>query len=280
MRNLWLFISKYNAFFFFIIFFIVSIILIVRNNSFQRAGVLNSSNKMIGQAYERLNQFQSYLSLAQVNDSLAAENARLRSELKTAFFDDSVVQKTVKDTAARQQYAYIVARVVNNSVHQKNNYLTINRGKKHGINKGMGVICTSGIVGIVKDVSDDFATVTSLLNSDTRISASIAESQAFGSLVWGEGNYNPQMALLQDIPNHIIVKKGQHVVTSGYSTLFPSGLPIGRVSGTRNQSGESFPDIIVRLNTDFATLQYVYVIRNVFAMEKENLEAISKNNDE
>lgn len=278
MRNLWLLISKYNAFFLFIIFFIISIALIVNNNTYQRSGVLNSSNRLIGQAYERINQFQSYLSLAKVNDSLATENARLRSELKNAFFDDSVAQQTVKDTLSRQQYVYIVARVVNNSVNQKDNYITINRGSRHGIKPGMGVICSSGIVGIVKDVSSDFSVITSLLNGDTRISASISESKAFGSLVWGEGNHNPKFALLQDIPNHIIVQKGQHVVTSGYSTLFPSGLPIGRVISTRNQSGESFPDIVVMLHTDFSTLQYVYVIKNIFGLEKETLEAQSRNN--
>lgn len=272
MRNLWLLISKYNAFFLFIIFFIISVALIIRNNSFQRAGVLNSSNQIIGQAYERMNQFQAYLRLARVNDSLATENARLRSLLKNAFFDDSVQQKTIKDTVARQQYTYIVARVINNSVHQKNNYLTINRGMRHGINRGMGVISSSGIVGIVKEVSSNFATITSLLNSDTKISASISENQAFGSLVWGEGNHDPQTALLQDIPNHIVVKRGQHVVTSGYSTLFPAGLPIGRVIRTRAKGGDSFPEIEVKLHTDFSTLQYVYVIRNVFAAEKENLE--------
>ncbi len=279
MRNLWLLLSKYNAFFLFIIFFAISITLLVRNNSFQRSGVLNSSNQFIGEAYSRINKFQSYLNLAKVNDSLAAENARLRNQMKNSFFDDSIEQKTVKDTVARQQYVYIVARVVNNSVHQKDNYLTINRGKRHGITKGMGVISSSGIVGIVKDVSNNFATITSLLNNDTKISASISESHAFGSLVWGEGNYNPQTALLQDIPNHIIIKRGQHVITSGYSTLFPANLQIGTIIGVRNKGGESFPDIVVKLNTDFSTLQYVYVIRNVFALEKESIEAHSKNNE-
>ena len=278
MRNLWLLISKYNAFFLFVIFFILSIVLLVRNNSFQRSGVINSSNIIIGTAYANFNKFQNYLRLAKVNDSLAAENAKLRSQLKNAFFDDSVARKTVTDTVRRQQYTYIVATVVNNSVNQKDNYITINRGKRHGISRGMGVISSTGIVGIVKDVSSDFATITSLLNSDTKISASIVENQAFGSLIWGEGNYNPKMAILQDIPNHIVVKRGQHVVTSGYSTLFPAGLPIGRILGTRAKGGDSFPEIEVKLYTDFSTLQYVYVIRNVFAQEKESLEAKSKNN--
>lgn len=276
MRNLWLLISKYNAFVFFIIFFIASLYLVVSNNSFQRSGVLNTSNRFIGQAYQQLDEFRSYLRLAKINDSLAAENARLRSLQAGSFFDDSVVQQTITDTLKRQQYTYTVARIVNNSVHQKENFITINRGKRHGIARGMGVICATGIVGIVRDVSEDFATVTSLLNTDIKISASISESNAFGSLVWGEGIYNPELMLLQDIPNHIIVKKGQHVVTSGYSTLFPAGLIIGKVIGTRSKNGESFPDVVVKLHTDFSTMQYVYVIKNAFAAEKEQLELLRK----
>ncbi len=277
MRNLWLLISKYNAFFLFIIFFIASLYLVISNNSFQRSGVLNTSNKFIGEAYQRLDEFQSYLHLARINDSLAAENARLRSLQQSAYFDDSVKQQSVIDTLKRQQYTYIVARIVNNSVHQKENFITINRGSKHGIARGMGVICATGIVGIVRNVSENYATITSLLNTDTRISASIEESKAFGSLVWGEGIYDPELMLLQDIPNHIVVKKGQHVVTSGYSTLFPAGLFIGKITATRSKNGESFPDIIVKLHTDFSTMQYVYVIKNAFAAEKEQLESVRNN---
>ncbi len=278
MRNLWVFISKYNAFFFFIIFFVTSVSLIIRNNSYQRAEVINSSNRITGTIYSKANKIESYLSLTQVNDSLAAENAYLRGMLRESKFDDSLVQKTVHDTLSRQEYAYIVAKVVNNSINQKNNYLTINRGKKHGIAPGMGVIGHTGIVGIVKHVSDNYATVRSLLHNETRVSASIKENNAFGSLRWGDKARNIRTALLRDIPNHITVKLGQHVVTSSYSTVFPPGLPIGRVIGTRD-GGESFPEVEVRLSTDFATLQYVYVVKNFFADEKLQLEALSKQNE-
>jgi rod shape-determining protein MreC len=139
MRNLWLFIGKYNAFFLLIIFFTISLILLVKNNSFQRARVWNSSNQLVGQSYEQVNELSSYLKLDKINDSLAAENAKLRNQLATSFSSDSIKQVAVRDTTLKQQYTYIVARVINNSVHQKNNYLTINRGSRHGISKGMGV---------------------------------------------------------------------------------------------------------------------------------------------
>ncbi|WP_256012974.1 rod shape-determining protein MreC [Desertivirga xinjiangensis] len=274
MRNLWIFISKYNAFFFFIIFFTCSLILFVKNNSFQRASFINSSNHVIGQAYETMSYVKRYLRLADVNDSLALENARLRNQLKSSFYNDSIEEKTIKDTLLNQQYSFVVAEVVNNSIHHKDNTITINRGKRHGIEKSMGVICPSGVVGIVLNVSDNYATVQSLLHSDTRISASIKENHAFGSLMWGDENYDPRIAILKDIPNHIEVRRGQHVVTTGFSTRFPTGLPIGRVTRTGVKGGESFLNIEVQLSTDFSTLQYVYVIKNVLATEKEQLEAI------
>ncbi len=273
MRNLWLFISKYNAFFLLVIFFTISLILLINNNSYQRASVWNSSNQIVGTAYERVNEFSSYLVLGKTNDSLAAENARLRNLLKSSYYDDSVKQVTVKDSVLKQQYTYTVARVINNSVHQKNNYLTINRGSKHGIKKGMGVIASSGVVGIVLNVSENFSTVRSLLHTETKISASVDGN--IGSLVWGEGNYDSRFALLKDIQSHLTIKKGARVITSEFS-LFPPGTNIGYVSESDTRDGNSALNIQVKLDTDFAKLQYVYVIINLLSEEQLNLEAQNK----
>lgn len=273
MRNLWLFISKYNAFFLLVIFFTISLILLVNNNSFQRASVWNSSNQLVGSTYERVNEFSRYLVLGKTNDSLAAENARLRNLLKTSYFSDSINRVTVRDTVLKQQYTYTVARVINNSIHQKNNYITINRGSKHGIKKGMGVTSASGIVGIVLNVSENFATIRSLLHTETKISASVESS--IGSLVWGEGNFDARYALLKDIPGHLQIKKGSRVTTSEYS-LFPLGTNIGTVYKTGVKGNNSSLSIEVKLDTDFSALQYVYVINNLLSKEQLSLEALNK----
>ena len=273
MRNLWLFISKYNAFFLLIIFFTISLVMMVNNNSYQRASVLNSSNQVIGTIYERVNELRSYLVLGKTNDSLAAENARLKNLLKSSFFSDSIKKVSVNDTILKQQYTYTVARVINNSIRQKNNYITINRGKKHGIQKGMGVTTSTGIVGIVLNVSENFSTIRSLLHSETKISASVNGN--IGSLIWGEGNNDSRVAILKDIQGHLIIKKGSRVTTSEFS-LFPQGTNIGVVSRTGFKSGDSSLDIEVKLDTDFSALQYVYVINNLLSMEQVNLEVLNK----
>ena len=273
MRNLWLFISKYNAFFLLIIFFTISLILLIKNNSFQRASVWNSSNQVVAQSYEKVNEISSYLRLGKTNDSLAAENARLRNQLATSFTSDSIKQGTVRDTTLKQQYTYTVATVINNSVHQKNNYLTINRGSKHGISKGMGVTSAKGIVGIVLNVNENFSTIRSLLHSETKVSANVNGS--IGSIVWGEGNYDPRFAYLKDIQSHLNIKKGNRVVTSEFS-MFPQGTAIGYVAETRTSKGDNSLDIIIKLDTDFATLDYVYVINNILSAQQLSLEAQNK----
>ncbi|MEJ7694931.1 rod shape-determining protein MreC [Daejeonella sp.] len=273
MRNLWLFISKYNAFFLLIIFFTISLIIMVNNNSYQRASVWNSSNQLIGSTYERVNEFSSYLVLGKTNDSLASENARLRNLLKSSFYSDSIKQVRVNDTLVKQQYTYTVARVINNSVHQKNNYITINRGLKHGIGKGMGVTSATGIVGIVLNVSENFATIRSLLHTETKVSASVNGN--IGSLVWGEGTLDARYAILKDIQGHLVVKNGSRVVTSEFS-LFPQGTNIGRVSKTGVKGDDSGLNIEVKLDTDFSALQYVYVITNMLSKEQLSLEALNK----
>jgi rod shape-determining protein MreC len=273
MRNLWLFISKYNAFFLFLIFFTISLILLINNNSYQRASVWNSSNHIVGTAYERVNEFTSYLILRKTNDSLAAENARLKNLLKSSFYDDSIRLVTVNDSVIKQQYTYTVARVINNSVYQKNNYLTINRGSKHGIKKGMGVTSATGVIGIVLNTSDNFSTVRSLLHTETKISASVEGN--IGSLVWGDGNYDSRYVLLKDIQSHLNIKKGARVLTSEFS-LFPQGTNIGYVTESDSKDGNSALNIQVKLDTDFAKLQYVYVVINMLSQEQLNLEAQNK----
>jgi rod shape-determining protein MreC len=275
MRNIWLLFSKYNAFFLLIIYFIFSLILLIRNNSFQRASVWNSSNKVIGEAYQQVNEIKSYLSLGSTNDSLAAENALLRNQLTSSFKSDSIKQVIVRDSTLKQQYTYTLAKVINNSINRKNNYLTINRGTNHGIVKGMGVTSAKGIVGIVWNVSENFATIRSILHSDTKVSAQVNGN--IGSLVWGEGNNDSRYAYLKDVQSHLKINKGDKVLSSEFS-LFPEGTTIGYVVENRTKGGTNDLDIKVKLSTDFSALQYqyVYVINNLLSGEQVSLESLNK----
>jgi len=274
MLNLWRFISKYNALFLFIGYFTISIILLIRNNDFERASTFNSSNQFIGSIYQRVNNINKYLHLSVVNEQLAKENLALRNQLKSTFFDDSVVSKIVTDTLHRTQYEYIIGEVINKSITSRNNYITINRGAKQGIKKGMGVIGPDGVVGIVWNVNDDFASIQSILHEDTRITASIEGTPYFGPLVW-QGD-DPGIVTLTDIPNQLNLKQKAKVVTSGLGVIFPKGILIGTVLKAGVKGEGSFLDISVKLATNFYSLQYVYIIKNIFAAEQQSLESQNK----
>lgn len=277
MRNIWIFIGKYNAFFLFLLFFGFSLFLVIRNNVFQRSYAFNSSNKIAGNIYFHVNEFTRYLNLGKANDLLAKENALLRQQMEQSMYNNSLEEVQVDDSLYKQRYSYLVARVINNSTHQKSNYITIDRGSQHGIASGMGVMSSNGIVGIVLNVSPHFATIQSVLHPDTRISATLDTVNAFGSLVWGGNVTDPTKAVLRDIPNHIKVETGEQVVTTGYS-LFPAHIPIGKVIKA-DMSGDSFLDIEVLLHTDFSTLQYVYIVQDKMGEEKKELEALNGINE-
>jgi len=272
MRNLWIFINRYNAFFLFVIFFTIGVILTVKNNAYQRSVTFNSTNEIVGQAYIRLNVFKRYMNLGEVNDSLALENARLNTQLLAIKSIDSAKDVGVKDTLNHVQYTYLAARVIKNSITLRNNIITINKGAIDGIQSGMPVISAGkGVVGIIRDVSPHLATIESLLNKDAKISVSIRSTKAFGSLVWGDRNSDFKKAFIKDVPNHFKIKLRDTVITSGYGS-FPPGIPVGLVTNRGISTGDNFLTIEIRLFNDFSTLQYVYVIKDKLAEEQKALE--------
>jgi rod shape-determining protein MreC len=273
MRNLWIFISRYNAFFFFIIFFTVALVLTVKNNVYQKSATVNSTNEVVGKAYENLNVLTKYANLGQVNDSLAKENAKLSSQIFAMNHRDTAENTVVVDTVTNYQYTYLAARVIKNSITLRNNIITINKGAADGIQAGMAVISAGkGVVGFVRDVSLHLATIQSLLHKDTKISVNIKKNNALGSLVWGERNLDFRKAYVKDIPNQYKINLKDTIVTSGFGS-FPPGILVGRISNTGIATGDNFLTLQIDLFNDFSSLQYVYVIKDKFAIEEKALEA-------
>ena len=269
MRNLWLFLFRNRAFFWFLTFEVLSLYLVAQNNSFQGAIFLNSANQVAGNIYEKESSIRNYLNLNKVNDSLATENSRLREELHSSSYSNAAAENAVKDTAHHIQYTYTVAKVINNSISHRDNYLMLDKGSIEGISPGMGIISPMGIVGIVKDVSLHFSSAISVLHKASSFSVRLKRTKDIGSLTWDGIDY--RIASLKEVPNHIELKKGDTIETSGFS-LFPEGIMIGRVAKFSANNGDSFYTIDVRLNTDFNSLQYVYIVKNKLELEKKQLQ--------
>jgi rod shape-determining protein MreC len=225
----------------------------------------------MGSAYERLNVVKRYLNLGKVNDSLALENARLLTELTRLKQVDSTRTLQIKDSVYNEQYTLFSAKVIKNSTNLRNNFITINKGSLDGVTKDMAVISPrNGVVGFILDVSLHYATIRSLLNKDTQISVVLKKNNAFGSLVWGEGNFDSRKAYVKEIPNHFKINLGDTIITSGAGG-FPKGIWVGRVNKTQISTGDNFMTLAIDLFNDLSTLQYVYLIRDRLAPEQKVL---------
>lgn len=280
MKNLWLFLVRYNAFFWFILFFVSALALVVNNNNYQRSSFVNSSNLIVGSFFSKFNSWKEYMHLAESNKDLLDENALLRYQLQELRSKDTLFEAMNIDSLDNpSRYEFIVASVVNNSVHQKNNYITINKGSLDGIQKDMGVISSTGVVGTVLNVSPNFSTIKSLLHKTEKISVSVdSTSSAFGSLVWGD-NTESRFAMVRDIPNHVKLYVGQPIYTSGFSSKFPKGIKVGYIVQTDIVSGGSFKDVRILLTTKFEKLTHVYIVNDELAKEKIELETLNEKSD-
>lgn len=240
--------------------------------------MVNSSNRVAASILESMHEVSEYLSLKETNISLSRENAELRSRLASNFYTLSVSDSSINDSLFLQQYTYMPARVVNSTINRRNNYLTLDKGSRHGIKPDMGVISSDGVVGIVKDVSEHYCTVMSLLHKNSRVSARFKKSNYFGSVVWnGEDS---REAELLEVAKHVKFKKGDTLVTTVFSTVFPEGVPVGTVSGYELKNDANFFEIDLKLATDYARLTHVYIVKNLLKDEQRKLEMESTTSDD
>jgi rod shape-determining protein MreC len=280
MYNLLSVIVRYSGFITFLLLESVCMYMTVQYNKKQQATYLYSANTFLGAVYQRYDKLMKYSELSSINDSLASENARLYARLGNAKFSEYLVQDSVlvKDSSSKviQRYTYIGASIINNSISSPNNYITLNRGRKHGVEPGMGVITRRGVVGIVKNVSEEFSQVMSVLHQQSKVSASLSKSDYFGSLVWRKTS-DPLRLSLETLPKHADIAVGDTIQTSGFSYIFPSGVPIGTVENYKVEAGSNFYTAQIALFEDLSKLRYVYIVNHLFRKQQENLEKDSKN---
>jgi len=276
MQNLIRFLIKNHFIILFIFIEAFAIFLLINNNNYQQTKFVNFTRSVSGVFYKKVDKFNDYLTLKEKNEKLKTENTRLRNLIQKNLEIDRDSFKTHIDTNYNQQYEFISAKIINNSINKQHNYITLNKGKVDGIKPEMGVITRNGIIGVIRGVSDHFSTAISLLNPELKISSKLKKSEFFGPLGWDGKNY--KFAYLREIPLHAEVTKNDTIVTSGYSSIFPEGIPIGYVEDFE-EKGARFYEIKARLSVDFKQISEVYIIRNLRKQEQENLENQVKYDD-
>lgn len=266
MYNLIRFIQKHHFVLLFLVLEVLCIVLMSMSMSYHRQKRINTTNDIVGRVYETGMSIGDYFRLGKINRELAEENALLRRQL--AVLNDttkSYFEVINTDTV----YEFIPARVVNNTVNEPNNYIMINKGYVDGIEKDMGVISSSGIVGIVADVSPHYASVMSLLHSYSTISVRFKNNEHLANLRWDNSNY--RYGIIDDIPTHLKLQKGDTIVTSSYSFIFPENLMAGTVMELIPSPSGDLNKAKVKFATDFSALKNVYVIHYTNKAELDTL---------
>lgn len=279
MRNLISFLLKHSTWFVYLGLAIISIILLVSNNPYHQSVYYSSSSQLVGDLYATSSNFSAYYDLRTVNNDLLRSNSQLQMEIEQLQqqlahlpLSDSVVSAV----PLHPHYIYTEARVVNNSTRQLNNFITINKGRKDGLLPEMGLIDQNGVVGIVSVVSDHYAVALSLLNTHLRLSCKVKGSNYFGSLVWNAKS--PSQSQLVELPEHASFHVGDTIITSGYSAIFPEGVPIGTVLASREDLASQTLTLDVELFTNFSHLTHVQVVANSEQEEQRQLEDYARKN--
>ena len=268
MQQIIFFLIRNKNFLLFIALFSISIFLTIQTHSYHKNKFVNSSNAITGGIYSIKSSITDYFNLREENKILINENTRIRKQLES--FKSKVVYQNIDTSSILSKYYFVSAKVINNSFSKTKNKLTINKGKRDSIQLDMGVITSKGIVGIIDNLSNKYATIQSILNTNSQINAKLKNAKHFGSLVWNAED--PNVIQLIDIPRLAPVKIGDTIVTGGRSTIFPEGILIGAVIDFELTEDENSQNLNIQLFNDMTNLEHVYIINNIDTQEIINLE--------
>lgn len=272
MFQLFQFLARQKVILLLLLLELLNIWSVFKYNSFQHTVYFNTTNAWAASILSTTNQVKSYHQLRVVNETLARENAQLRTELlrlKSQQQPESKLPYFVSESMLNR-YQAIASRVIDQSTQMSQNYLTIDKGRLDGIQPGMAVISSTGIVGKVMSCTDNLSLIVSILHTSNSVSAKLKRSGELGYIKWA--GYQSEVADLMDVSKYKKVSKGDTVVTSDYNAVFPANIPIGIVAKVGVEKDDTFHDIKVLLFTQFSTLKYVYVIKNRLAGQQAKLE--------
>jgi rod shape-determining protein MreC len=263
MQQIINFLIRNKTFLVFLLLLSLALSFTFQSHSYHKSKFINSANFFTGGIYKSVNNIGIYFNLKQENKILLEENNKLKSILfntNTTTLVDSFLSEN-----SSSNYKLISAQVTKNSYSASNNYLTIDRGEKDSVRQDFGVITSKGIIGIIDNTSKKYARVMSILNTNSRINVQLKKTNHFGTLTWDIES--PEIVNLIDIPKLAPVTIGDTIITGGRSTIFPKGIPVGKVISFKLDETENYYHIKIKLFNDMTNVGHVYIIKNLDSAE-------------
>jgi rod shape-determining protein MreC len=227
---------------------------------------------------EKLMSLTYLFTLNKENERLMRVNTDLLTRVlnfETAAVDEHNRRKILSDTTVNPS-GYIIARVVDRKFSDRDNMLLINAGWKNGIQKDMTVLVPEGLVGRVTSVSEHYAKVMPVINTDFKASVVSDSSHCMGLLSWSGGR--EFIAQIEHIPISSRLKLNERMVTSDFSTFSVRGIPVGRV--VRIKPDKLFYNVDVWLAVDFSSLTQVLIAPLKIEPEKVKITTDSTLNEQ
>jgi len=284
MKNIIGFIRQNFTFLTFLILQIVSLVMLSSYNKTYETFFGGWSNQVTGNINKKYNGWSYYFNLRNTNEQLIAENAALRNQLGLNFvaIDSSKKLGTIvlrKDSLEKtRKFYYYPAKVVGNTFTLQKNYIIIERGSLQGVKKDMAAISPEGsIVGVVVEVNDNYSKIMSLLHRNSKVSAMLKRDKIAGSIEWDGAD--PSVLILKNISKSAAPKIGDSVLTSPYSSNFPSQLMVGKVTSILKDPSSNYLTLNVKSTTNFFNLEYIYLVENKRMAEQKNVEKNEPKNE-
>jgi len=274
MQQIIYFLKKFRFFLLFLVLEIVAIYFTIQHHSYHKSKFVSSANAISGGLYNQINGISEFINLKSENKLLIEENARLNNLLENKRVEArSDLFIAVDSSLFTQKYEYSSAKIIKNDYTKRNNFLTLNKGEKQGVLADMGVINGKGIIGVVKNTSNNYASILSILNKSSKINVRLKNSNHFGTLVWDGKDY--RVLQIIDIPRQALIKNGDTIITGGKSVIFPEGIPVGVIKEFKFENNQ-YQKIDISLFNDMSSIGYVQVVNNLEKVEQLNLEKKSE----
>ena len=273
MRSIYYLLSRFYVLILFVVLEFFALSLIFKSHKYQEVKFLNTTNGMAGTVVGYVNGFNTFIHLGTNNKALVEENALLKKQIQ--FQNQYPSDSNLPRNSDLYTFDYVVAKIENNSINKNINYITINKGSKDGLQKGFGVISSNGVVGIVTNVSENFALVMSVISVKSLVGVRHKNSNALGNLRWNGSD--PNTLQIDGFSKTIPVKKNDTIVTAGFSSIFPPNVLVATVKDVKPDEGSSFYDINVHLTNNISSLSYVYVVKNNKKNELDSLQRLINN---
>lgn len=269
MKKIGYFILDLKEYITLAVLIVISLILIFLNDNpqirFLRAAAITS----FGTVQSGISAIPNVFEMEKENKMLRENNIKLANEiasLKESKLENIRLTRLL-NFKEKNTLGVVSGRIINKSLIQTRNTITLNVGESDSVTANMPVITDAGLVGRIVSVSRNYSIAQILYNKDMRITVKVQRNRIDGILGY-DGVSN---LMVSNIQKSADVNVGDVIVTSEYSNIYPAGIPVGVVSETGNLDN-LFKKVIITPSVDFSLLEEVFVLKYITSKERAELE--------